>query len=189
MSNRTIVLVAASILAASIAMTGCGSDSTTDSPEPNVSLSTENRYDPDSLSEFTANGDLLEYTDPEAHITEGTGLKIVVNRFAQTATFEFIDSQTQESLDEFAIFNYQGHTFAQQYHTADGQKLIRNASLVDNALAAVYDQTDTDISQTLKDAGTWDAEQTATLEMASAIDAYFSSAFGVTIEQAVVPGQ
>lgn len=189
--KRTIAIVAAAVLGLGIA--GCSSDSTEtaagtpETPASSAPAASASANAPAAEHTLTSQDGMLTDTDKDATAVEDSGFEITIDQQAKTATFQFIDPASGEAFQNYGEFNYADNTYLRHLvSSAMGKTYNYTYDLTSNALVSVFDDEGNDLSQSTKGNGRWEKAETETGDQVQAIQDYFQTRYGMSIEDATL---
>ena len=141
----------------------------------------------DPLAEkFQENNGVLTYTDVENSPFEDSGLQITIQK-GETGYCEFYKTDLEgRPIVDYYLFDYENKEVVKYYYvSAMGTGFYYYYDLTDNLLVRLEGEDHTDSTQSAKDAGRWESAEENTKSEINALEDYFKTQFGITIEEAV----
>lgn len=135
---------------------------------------------------FEENNGVLAYTDLENSPFEDSGLQMNIEK-GETGYCEFYktDLEGRPTVDYY-IFDYgQNEVVKYYYVSAMGTGFYYYYDLTDKKLVRLEGEDHTDSTESAKDAGRWESAEESTKKEIDALEDYFKTQFGITIEEAV----
>lgn len=186
MNIKYLVVPTTAVCALALPLTGCSKPQSQTHPSASAPASKSRLTASATLTPDPGASQTSADLDKRAKAIKSAGLLVTVDKSKQTVTFQTVDPKTGKHFKDYYKFDEKTKNFWwHKYVSAMGQEFDYKYDLASSKLKTVYDFNHKDVNKEVQKMGFWKQIISETEDAKGSLENYFSTRYGMTIEQAI----